>query len=192
MGRPSKKEQRTKEIVDAFYQCVARFGLEGSTLEHIAEEAGLQRSLVRHFVGNRESLVTLLVDQVLAKSDEQWLAFLDLLPQENAVPALVLGMFSEQHSDAEYILVIESLIFSANRDEKLRLRMQRWFAKFTDDISVILKQQYPQACEAKIAAVSFGLLSLYFNLDSLSPLAMNHIYRQPAQAAAQLLVGTLD
>ena len=30
MGRPSKKEERTEEILNAFYRCVARFGLRAA------------------------------------------------------------------------------------------------------------------------------------------------------------------
>ena len=41
MGRPNLTEVRTSEILDAFERCVARFGLEGSSLERVAEEAGI-------------------------------------------------------------------------------------------------------------------------------------------------------
>jgi hypothetical protein len=30
------------------------FGLEGSTLERVAEHAGMKRSVVRHYLGNRD------------------------------------------------------------------------------------------------------------------------------------------
>ena len=38
MPRPSVKAERTEEILDAFERCVARYGVEGSTLERIAEQ----------------------------------------------------------------------------------------------------------------------------------------------------------
>lgn len=191
MGRPSKKEQRTEEIVSAFYRCVALYGLEGSTLERIAEEAGLKRSLVRHFVGNREELVGLLVDKVLILSAEHWQGVMALLPAENGAEYLLEVLFSPKYNDAEYTLVIESLIFSAGRDEALQQRMQEWMQGFTDDVSAVLKKDYPSASEQQLAAVSYGLISLYFNLDSLAPLGMNHIYRQPAQVAAGYLLDVL-
>ena len=53
MGRPDLTEVRTAEILDAFERCVARFGLEGSSLERDAEEAGMKRSILRHYIGNR-------------------------------------------------------------------------------------------------------------------------------------------
>ena len=134
MGRPSKKEERTEEILNAFYRCVARYGLEGSTLERISEESGLKRSLVRHFVGNREELEELLMDKVLDQSSEQWGLFIDDLPETGQIDALLNGLFSHNYSDAENILVIESLIFSAGRDRALQKRMQQWMQKFINDI----------------------------------------------------------
>jgi AcrR family transcriptional regulator len=192
MGRPSKKEERTEEILNAFYRCVARYGIEGSTLERIAEESGLKRSLVRHFVGNREALESLLVDRVLEQSFQQWSAFIDAIPTKNFSEYLLEGLFNDQHSDAEYILVIESLIFCAGRDEALRLRMQEWMQRFTDDLTLVLRQEYSSANNDSLEAVSFGLISLYFNLDSLAPLGMNQRYCQPARVAARYLIDSLS
>ncbi len=192
MGRPSKKEERTEEILNAFYRCVARYGLEGSTLEHIAEESGLKRSLVRHFVGNREELVQLLVDRVLQQSAAQWQAMIGSLPAEQRPQALLDTLFCDQYSDAEYVLVIESLIFSAGRDPVLQQRMQQWLQGFTDDIAEILQGDYPTAEASTLAAVAYGIVSIYFNLDSLAPLGMNAQYRQPARTAAGFLLDRLQ
>lgn len=191
MGRPSKKEERTEEILRAFQRCVARFGLEGSTLERIAEEAGLKRSLVRHFVGNRDDLVALLADRVITQSNQQWDEFLAYMPPNHGTEFLLTGLFNEYHSDQAFVLVIESLIFASAQDLTLRAKMQGWMQHFSDTISNILRNDHPAADEADIAAVSFGLISLYFNLDSLSPLAMDGQYRLPAKQAAERLVATL-
>lgn len=209
MGRPSKKEQRTEEILNAFYRCVARYGLEGSTLEFIAKEADLKRSLVRHYVGNREDLVNQLVDRVLMQSDSLWVDFMaganqlaescseDQSPEQQHVQQqvcdyLIEGLFGEQHSDAQYVLVIESLIFSANHNANLRKRLQDWLKRFIDDIKTVLSTVFTTAAQEDLAAASFGIISIYFNLDSLAPLGMNHIYRKSARHSAQLLLNSLS
>lgn len=192
MGRPSKKAERTEEILQAFYRCVARYGIEGSTLERIAEESGLKRSLVRHFVGNRDELIALLVDRVVEQSDQQWSAFMKSLPGKLVAAPLLEGLFCAQYSDAEYILVIESLIFAAGRDDALRQRMQQWMQRFTDDVVMLLQRDYPSTPAESLEAVSFGIISIYFNLDSLAPLGMNQQYRQPARTAAQRLIESLE
>ena len=80
MGRPSLAEQRKEEILDAFGRCVAKFGLEGSSLEKIAEEAGMRRSILRHYLGNRDEMVIALAKKVIGEYRSSTKAFLkDLL-----------------------------------------------------------------------------------------------------------------
>ena len=192
MGRPSKKQERTEEILQAFQRCVARFGLEGSSLERIAEEAGLQRSLVRHFVGNRDDLIAMLADRVIAQSDAQWSAFLEMLPPQGAVEALLEGLFHEASSDPEFVLVIESLIFASSQKPELQQLMQQWLKRFTDDVTGIIARDFPQNSAEDLSAVAFGIVSLYFNLDSLAPIGLNDQYREPAFKAAQRLINSLS
>jgi len=191
MGRPSKKAERTEQILQALQRCVARYGLEGSSLERISEEAGLQRSLLRHFAGNRDELIQQLSDRVIAQSDQQWAEFISYLPEQNVSNALLDGLFTEDHSDSEFILVIESLIFAAGQDEQLRKKMQAWMARFTDDIKNVLLRDTPEADDEQLNAIAFGLVSIYFNLDSLAPLNMSEQYRPSARRAAELLINTL-
>ncbi|WP_421867034.1 TetR/AcrR family transcriptional regulator [Motiliproteus sp.] len=192
MGRPSKKAERLEQILQAFHSCVARYGLEGSTLERIAETSGLQRSLVRHFAGNRDDLVQQLADRVIQQSDLQWTALLDYLPEQRPIPALLDNLFDAESSDPEFVLVIAALTFAAGNNPQLKAMMQQWMTGFSRDIEALLLKQYPNADKPRLEAVAFGLISLYFNLDSLSPLQQSHHYREPARLAAQLLVNQLD
>jgi hypothetical protein len=70
--------------------------------------------------------------------------------------------------------------------------MQEWMQRFTDDLTLVLQQEYSRADNDSLEAVSFGLISLYFNLDSLAPLGMNQRYRQPARIAARYLIDSLS
>lgn len=53
---------RRPQILDAFAACVARYGIDGSTLDRVAEEAGVTRALVRHYLGNRDEVVVALAE----------------------------------------------------------------------------------------------------------------------------------
>ena len=96
MGRPSLTEVRTVEILDAFERCVARYGLEGSSLERIAEDGDF--SLISGAVsGRRLSVATQTavaiaetgsVDHVaLVDSGESELLLVAPLTEEQAVTA---------------------------------------------------------------------------------------------------------
>lgn len=57
MGRRSLAVERRGQILAAAIECMATHGVSGSTLERIAETAGMARGHVRHFAGNREDLL---------------------------------------------------------------------------------------------------------------------------------------
>ena len=80
MPRRSLKEERRSQILDAFEICVARYGVEGATLERVAEEAGLARPLIRHNVGNREDLLDALLERYLESSEHSMRQLLAALP----------------------------------------------------------------------------------------------------------------
>ncbi|MEV0585321.1 TetR family transcriptional regulator [Nonomuraea sp. NPDC050310] len=42
--------------VATFTRCVARYGLDGATLQRVADEAGTARGHICHHAGNREEL----------------------------------------------------------------------------------------------------------------------------------------
>ncbi|WP_147819785.1 TetR/AcrR family transcriptional regulator [Salidesulfovibrio onnuriiensis] len=65
MGRKKLDQQRKAQILEAFGACVLKFGLDGSGISAVAREAGLSRTLVHHFVGTRDELVSLLAEHVL-------------------------------------------------------------------------------------------------------------------------------
>ena len=67
MGRPSLGAQRREQILEAFERCLVTHGLEATTLEAVAAEAGVQRAAIRHFVGNRDELIAASVDHLTQK-----------------------------------------------------------------------------------------------------------------------------
>ncbi|WP_254429764.1 TetR/AcrR family transcriptional regulator [Ruegeria atlantica] len=56
--------QRSEEVLDAYMTCVARYGLDGATQERVAAEAGVKRPLLRHYLGNRDQMITALNQHV--------------------------------------------------------------------------------------------------------------------------------
>jgi TetR/AcrR family transcriptional repressor of bet genes len=58
VGRPSVADARRRQILEAAIRCLSNRGLAASTLDGIAAEAGMARGHVRHFVGNRDEILT--------------------------------------------------------------------------------------------------------------------------------------
>lgn len=71
MGRPSKREERRKEILEAFAQVLANHGYAGATIAAIAEEAGVAPGLIHHHFKGKDELLTCLLDQLVVDFRER-------------------------------------------------------------------------------------------------------------------------
>ena len=111
MGRPSIKEKRSAEILDAFGRCVARYGVEGSTLERIANEAGVKRTLLRHYIGNRDELIEALGQRIEQDFLHRTRAIFDALPESRRVETLLDTLFDPANqSDSDDVAIAQALI----------------------------------------------------------------------------------
>lgn len=57
MSRPSVKDQRERELVEAAIRCVARKGLQATTITDVSEEAGLSRGIINFYFASKENLL---------------------------------------------------------------------------------------------------------------------------------------
>jgi len=64
MAREKVGDERKEQILSAFEACVLRNGLAKTTLQAVADQAQLPRSLVRYFVGNKPAMANLLIDRM--------------------------------------------------------------------------------------------------------------------------------
>ncbi|MEC7289224.1 MAG: TetR/AcrR family transcriptional regulator [Pseudomonadota bacterium] len=192
MGRPKLKEQRAAQILDAYEVCVARFGLEGATLEKVAEQAGLARALIRHNIGNREDLEAALIDRFFKYSDASNKYLLEQMPTEDAASFLVDFLFTDRFGNDDYLLVSEALIAASNTRPALAQRMKKWLSDFNAAIEKIVRSTYPDADRAHLKAVAIGITGIYFNMESMSPIGTVRGLRPASKRAAQLLLESLS
>ncbi len=192
MPRPSLKTERTEEILEAFEHCVARYGVEGSTLERIAEAAGLARALIRHNVGNKDELLDALVERFLDKSQHESESLFESLPQRNRVRTLVDWLFDPNLGSAHDVRVASALIAAATDRPKLAKRLRVWTKDFIACVERELRASYRGPSNEKIRAAAAGIVGIYFNVDSLAPLGNMTGIRSASKEAALLLISTLD
>ena len=192
MPRPSLKDLRSAEILAAFANNVARFGLEGATQERIAEAAGVKRTILRHYLGNRDEMIEALIDFVVTEFDAQSRALFDALPKTDRVAALLDVLFGGSgRTNADMILVFEALVAAVDRYPKAREALLAWIQRFIDAIEAELAVAFPSAAEGKITAAGHGIVALYFNVDSLHPLQPPKYWDRAARTAADMLIQSL-
>ncbi len=192
MPRPSLKNERRAAILDAYGRCVARFGVEGATLERTAEEAGLARALIRHNVGNKDELLEAFLDRYLGAASEESDNLFESLPDSDRIATLVEWLFDPDYFDAEDVSVTNALITAAIDRPELAARLRQWTFEFTDALQTELERSYPDANAANLEAVATGIAAIYFNVDTFAPLGETDRLRRTSEAAVNLLLSTLD
>ena len=169
----------------AFEVCVARQGLAQTTLADIAAEAGLPRSLVRYFMGNRDGMVDRLLERLMARAETS----LERIRDEAGgagVSALLDSYFHEVFANDLSNAVMGELWYIAKTDRHVAERLNgvyRYALRLVDDaIAHDLPQSAPdRRRDAAFAVVSLilGRLSLIdFGIDDPAPTALRRAAEQ--------------
>ncbi len=179
MARPSVAAQRREEILDAFELCILETGIQAVSLENIAEKAQVKRTILRHYIGNRDDIIIALSDRWVGHYTKQWEDSLNWLPQENRVDALVDSLFTVRTQEELDAITIGEAIFSeAKRLEAVKAHQLSAMKEFIDHFTRELKQQFPDAQEDKIDLVAYTVYSNYLMSESLYPLKLfDEIYK---------------
>lgn len=191
MGRPAVTSERTEQILDAFEVCVARYGIEGATLDKISREAGLARALLRHHVGNRDDLLELLVQRFSLKSKLSLDALKSQLPESGRMDALITQLFDPQNSNTQFVLVVSSLIVATYERPQLAKLLRQWVRSFVNFMATEIEKEYPGSSKEDRECVAAGITGIYFNVDSFTPLGNLGRLRSDSRAAAFRLLKTL-
>ena len=189
MARPSIKTEREAEILDAFESCVVKYGVEGATLQKIADAAGLARPLLRHYVGNKEALVNALVDRHIEEFDRVMVDLKDWLPDQNRVSNIIDSLFEQEYaSTTNDAQLMHAFALAAQTRPDLYQRMQIWYLEFQQFLEDEIRREYRAAdCQA-IHIVATGIIGIYHNADHVVSLGrLGDFHHRSKQAALRLL-----
>ena len=191
MPRPSLKDVRTTEILDAFMACVARHGIDGSTLERIAEVAGVGRPLLRHYLGNRDEMVDKLMNHVVTKFEHMTDDLVSWLPMTGRWDVLMDWLFDRRIHSSANAAVFQALIAASERYPDIRKPLTTFVHDFERTLVVELAAEFPDATEEQCRTVAGGVLSIYFNVYAMMPLSPGKDWIARQRQAADQLVASL-
>ena len=167
MARPSKAEERKEQILDAFERCVVRTGIQGVTLEGVAKEAELPRSLVRHFVGNRDDMVEAVFERFTRRAEALWSGLSNRRP---SIDEMLEFLVKEAFIGGGVGRLASELRYQRNFDENARAHFKQVFRRaqrFVEDAST---DGVKYGCNILRICIS---MELYFPTARLS-LCRNH------------------
>lgn len=189
MARPDLSAERSEQILDAFSRCVARSGLDATSLEGVAGEAGVRRSIIRHYIGNRDDLVAAFLDRLGARLQQQNDDMRAWFIANPGVGSLPHYLFWDAPDDE--LPVLESVFSAARRNPAIAARVENWLQGFADALGSVLRASFPEADQEDITTVAHGLAAIYNNHQSMLTLGAPPRYRAMALAAAEVLIASL-
>lgn len=192
MPRPSLKETRSEEILDAFMRCVARYGLDGSTLALISEEAGVGRPLLRHYLGNRDQMVVRLLDHVMAKFDRMTRELFDTLPETKRLEALIDTLFERTNHSSDNAAVYQALVAASERYGDIREPLLHFTVDFENRIAAEILQDNTTADPEAAQVAAAGVAAIYFNTDAVTPLDPGAAWVGRQRRAAEALLRSVS
>jgi len=161
-GRPLRSEERRLEILAAFARCVARSGLEATTLDDVAREAGLQRAMIRHYVGNRDALVREAIEhlaaQYLSRAAEALNAEGNALDLDAMLDFFFLGDYV--FGMPEQNRVVDSLLFAAANDSEACASLRAMYESIDELVRKHLARRVPNADSDRIGPVAWAIVCL--------------------------------
>lgn len=190
MSRPSLKNERYQQIIDAYELCVGRYGVEGATLERIAQQAGLARPLIRHNVGNRDELMSGLMARLESKCGEFIQGLESDLPQSGRLSALVDTLFAADK--IKIALLVNALAVVAADNEDVAKQIDAWLHRFCSFLMSELSCQYPLADSDKLYAVASGVTAIYANVSAHTQSQYLGPWRSAAKNSVLLLMNSLN
>ena len=190
MGRPSLVGERRTEILDAFERCLVRDGLERTTLDAVAAEAGVQRAAIRHYIGNRDAVVRAGVEHLTAKYREAFrteVVDAGRSPQLGAVlDWLFLGGFASDHPHEDR--AVAGLLAMASSDDAAKTCLREMYTFFEAELCRQIHLEYPDADPNDTVRLAYALMCLAEANNDMLFLGFPSARAHGARAAAQALV----
>lgn len=190
MGRKSIAEERREEILAAFERCIGRYGLD-VPLERIAEEAGVQRSLIRHYLGNRDEVVEQMIARIAEDYPQRIAAQLTPALEQGAAGLLDL-FFGESAIALEWDEVIHAVVSGAHgRHAQAKRRLAQMCVVIIERTAAALAQLYPQAPEEACYETAYAILCLTYANEDLRWLGLDLRHSAMARSQAEHLISAL-
>ncbi len=161
-------------------------------MDSVAKEAGIARTALRHFVGNRDALLREAVVEFAEAYRRDFEDRVRTLPADRRVDAL-LGFlfgttFTRDHDAEDH--AIEALFSVARHDEDARRALRALYEDFVRMVTAELRRAFPKAPPARLRETAYALMCLAEANSTMEGLGLGaRRSRDARRAAARLVAG---
>ena len=187
-------EVRRDEIIDAVQRCIVEYGLADTTMAKVADEAGMQRSAISHFLGNRDDVIAAAVE----RSCEHYVATLMAIVEENdpadRLDAILDGLIGGKRVHEHAMVLFDEVLTLGHHDEHARLAIEQAMFTLEAELKKALAVRVPTVDSRRRADVAYALLLIIDNEERFRVLGFSE-RKYPgrrARAAAATLIDSLE
>lgn len=191
MGRKSLKGERIQEILAAFETCLEIKGLQATTLDDIANEAGMARRMVRHYIGNREDVVNAGVEHIINKFKLIAAEVLSNSNTEERFNTALDFIFSEQFNDHPSTKHVAALLPVSLYNEDVCGAVKRIYDYFLDTLKSEIKTHKPDAAPESIQLAAYSVMSLSFGGGWMRNIGFDHKLNDQNKNIAKEIINAL-
>ena len=189
-------ERRQEQILEAFFNCVARNGIKDSTVAHVAEESGLQRTLIYHYFRDRGILIDRLIDYIIERTELR--LFRAISRSRSTGPGRVMRLIDyflgDGYTDAppEDFVVFGEVVSLGLRDSHVGERVTSVWSTWLSFVDHELMRAFPDVPESRRTAVAYGLILMFEQNAYMRILGLEEARGDYARNAALALLAPLE
>lgn len=199
MGRTSLAPERRVHILHAVISCMAQFGMKGTTLDRVADEANMARGHIRHYVGNRDEMIVdaakvFFFGDVAANAvslDEIDPCAGNASPEMTVLELLdyLFGDFAET-GDENY--AASAFIGAALAEAEVQTVVQLFYRTLESTIQKVIQRAHPEATPSDVRQVAYGVFTLAYGNTAVAEIDNAWGESLLGRAAAERLLRTLN
>lgn len=191
MSRKSLVEVRREEILQGFARCIATYGLDVS-LEQIAAETGVKRSIIRHYIGNRDELVEAMIERITRAYLQEMRTTLSQIRETRSEAALLDYLFDSEANYADWDRVIIDVLATARqRYPSAKRNLQDMFRESVRLLANTLRVLYPAATEKQCQHIAYVLFCLVTTHETMQWVGFDNLHGAAVQESARVLLNQL-
>jgi AcrR family transcriptional regulator len=194
VGRPSVAPERREQIFDAVEDCLAEYGLGGATLERIADQAGIPRSALAHFVGNRDEVI----DEAINRSVDRFISTMSSSLEDVAPADRLSGFVDLTLTGSTWkkraLIVMDEVVAYAHHSDDARRHLRESYERLESVVDGYVADRYPDALPEERRTAAAGLILLLREYDRVRTLGASDTpmnLRRRVRATAQLIIDSV-
>lgn len=162
MGRKSRTDERRLQILSAFERCIVRKGLHRTTLDDVAQEAGIARPLIRHNVGNWENLVLAATERLMEAYAAIYQSHLVRAREKKDLRVITGFLFSPAYGTVteDQDLVLSALSSAAQTDDALCGLLKNMYQRFEKNLVDEIVHLHDDVSRAGASNVAYAIICL--------------------------------